>query len=221
MMRRPIHCPFGLGNRVAAIANGLSRWERIQFRWPVNRHCPATAAEMFPAGIAGVEFLPAPERPEFATRWGGLIAHCWDAAADRAAANAAYSRIMAAMVGTPVPDPSEVAIFGRFHRNPLGDPIALADAAMRVHPRFRFDRVFVLADMHREVIAARLAAGGFSPVLPSCTPLAADMHRTRSDVLTYASDWLTALSARVIIALDGPASALHPARAAGREIVYA
>lgn len=218
---RPIHCPFGLGNRVAAMANGLSRRPEISMRWPVNKHCPASAADMFPNGVAGVEFLPGPERPEFATRWGGMMAHCWDAAGDRERANAAYAAIMESMVGAPMWDAPEVAILGRFYRNPAGDPAALAETAIRYCNRPRRGQIFVLCDLHREAIASRLRWGRLVPVQPDCGPLADDMERSRADVLDYASDWATLLSARRIIALDGPASALHPARAKGLEIIYA
>jgi hypothetical protein len=215
-----VRCGMGLGNRVAAMANGLSRSAEIRFVWRVNSHCPAAHADVFPAGIPGVEFVDSAP-PAMATRWGPAWCYDWHAAADRTAADAAYQRIIHSLAGRPLPDAPEVAILGRFHRNPAGDPIRLADAAMRLHSSFRWDRVFLLSDMHRETIAARLAQGGLQAVMPSCGPLATDLQRSRSDVLAYASDWLTLLSARYIVALDGPASALHPARADGRRIIYA
>jgi hypothetical protein len=220
-MTDAIHCPCGLGNRVAAMANGLSRAESIRFNWPVNAHCPVSAYEMFPGGVPGVEFLPGTNRPEPPTRWGGLLAHCWDAAADRQRANQAYAEIMAAMVGTPMWRAPEVAILGRFHRNPGADPIALADAAISRGWADTWGGVFVMSDCHRDLIAARFAQAGFRTVMPQSRPLPHDLERTRDDVLDYACDWATLLSARRIVALDGPASALHPARAAGIEIIHA
>lgn len=215
-----VRCGMGLGNRVAAMANGLSRAAEIQFVWRVNEHCPAAHTDVFPSGVPGVKFLTdAP--PNFATRFGELWCYDWDAAGDRSAANAAYAEIMAAMGGTPMWRAPEVAILGRFHRNPGADPIALADAAIRLHGRFRWDRAFVLSDLHRGGIAARLARAGFEAAQPESRELVADLDRTREDVLDYACDWATLLSASRIIALDGPASALHPARAAGIEIIYA
>jgi hypothetical protein len=215
-----VRCGMGLGNRVAAIANGLSRAAEIRFVWRVNRHCPAAHSDVFPQGIPGVEFVTdAP--PNFATKFDGVWCYEWAAAGDRQRADSAYAEIMRAMAGNPMPDPPEVAILGRFYRNPSADPITLADAAIRLHGRYRWDRAFVLADMHRAAIDARLRVAGFEAVQPSCGTLAADLHRTREDVLAYAGDWHTLLAARHIIALDGPASALHPARAAGVPITYA
>lgn len=215
-----VRCGMGLGNRVAAMANGLSRAAEIRFIWRVNQHCPAAHSDVFPQGIPGVEFVTdAP--PNFSTKFDGVWCYEWAAAGDRKQANLAYAEIMRAMVGQPMPDAPEVAILGRFHRNPSADPITLADAAIRLHGRYRWDRAFVLADMHREAIAERLRVAGFDAVQPRCAPLAADLQRTREDVLDYASDWATLLAARHIIALDGPASALHPARAAGVAITYA
>lgn len=217
----PIHCPFGLGNRVAAMANGLSRSPLISFRWPVNKHCPATAADMFPTGVPGVEFLPGPERPKFATRWGGTMAHCWDACGDRERANAAYAAVMAAMVGTAMWDAPRTAVLGRFHRNPAADPAWFAEEILRNFHGQRSGRIFLLCDLHRDLISRRLSRAGFDVLQPACGQLVADRQRTRADVLDYASDWATLLAASRIIALDGPASALHPARAKGIEIICA
>jgi hypothetical protein len=211
---------MGLGNRVAAMANGLSRSGQIRFVWRVNVHCPAGHTDLFPDGIPGVSFVDSAP-PAIATRWGGAWCYEWHAAADRHAANLAYGLIMSAMVGTPMWRAPEVAILGRFHRNQHADPIALADAAIRSHGKYRWDQAFVLSDLHRGAIAARLGQAGFDAVLPESRELVADLDRTRADVLDYACDWATVLSARRIIALDGPASALHPARAAGIEIIYA
>jgi hypothetical protein len=217
----PIHCPFGLGNRVAAMANGLSRWGTITFRWPVNKHCPATAADMFPTGVPGVDFLPGPERPEFATRWGGTMAHCWDACGDRERANAAYATIMASMVGTAAAGAPRTAVLGRFHRNPAADPAWFAEEIPRNFHGQRSGRIFLLCDLHRDLISRRLSRAGFDVMRPVCGSLADDMERSRADVMDYASDWATLLAAARIIALDGPASALNPARAAGIRIIYA
>jgi hypothetical protein len=216
-----IHCPFGLGNRVAAMANGLSRQPEISIHWPVNIHCPVAASEMFPNGISGVTFLPPPKRPRFATRWGGRMAHDWDAAGDREAANAAYAEIMRSMVGTAMWNAPAVAVLGRFHRNPAGDPERLAKAAISAMDAATERRVFLLSDVFRAKITQVLARAEITVVQPECSPLAEDMRRTRADILDYACDWATLLSARQIIALDGPASALQPARAAGLEIIYA
>jgi hypothetical protein len=203
------------------MANGLSRSPLISFRWPVNKHCPATAADMFPNGVPGVEFLPGPERPEFATRWGGMMAHCWDACGDRELANAAYAAIMAAMVGTAAWKAPRTAVLGRFHRNPAADPAWFAEEILRNFHGQRSGRIFLLCDLHRELIFRRLTRAGFDVLQPVCGSLADDMERSRADVMDYASDWATLLAAARIIALDGPASALYPARACGTLILCA
>lgn len=214
-----VRCGMGLGNRVSAMANGLSRAGQIRFVWRQNEHCPASHEDVFPAGVAGVEFITdAP--PNFATRWDDRWCYDWDAAGDRQAANAAYAEIMAGMAGSAMQDAPDVAILGRFHRNPEGNPERLADAAIRLHSSYRWTRAFVLSDCHREAISERLALAEFTVVQPECQPLAEDLRRSREDVLDYACDWKTLLAARRIIALDGPASALHPARSGGIEIIY-
>lgn len=213
-----IRCGMGLGNRVAAMANGLSRAEEIQFVWRVNEHLPATHEEMFPEGVPGVEFVTdAP--PNFATKLDGKWCYEWDASGDRAAARVAYARIIAAMVGQPWVFPPPVAILGRFHRAPGGSPLALAQAAAAALPA-RDRRVFLLSDCWRESITSILKGDRIGVLQACCLPLSEDLRRTRADLLAYACDWQTLLSARTIIALDGPASALHPARAAGTEIRY-
>lgn len=215
-----IRMPFGLGNRVAAMANGLSRADEITVPWRVNVHCPAPVEDVFPQGIPGVKFPPAETRI-FPSVFDHIPAESWHAAADRSRANAAYEMIVSRMAGEPLEDAPAMAVFGRFHRAKLADPDALADAAGRVAKDRCEERVFLLADLHRERIAARLKiVYGLRVILPFCQALAVDMQRSRKDLADYLRDWKTLLSARLIIAADGPASALHPARAKGTPIVY-
>ena len=215
-----IHCPFGLGNRVAAIANGLSRAAEIEFFWPVNQHCPAAAEQVFPEGIPGVVFSTETP-PIFATRWGRKIAHCWDAAGDRERADSAYSRIMSAMAGEALKDAPEVAVLGRFYRNPGASPERLACRAWQASVRLKTARIFLLSDRERSRITTLLEGVGRVVLQSRSGPLDADLDRSETGILDYCQDWKTALSASVIVALDGPASALHPARAAGTPIIYA
>lgn len=217
-----VRCGFGVGNRVAAMANGLSRSHRIRFVWRENVHCPLPVSYVFPAGIPGVDLVTdAP--PEFATRWGRRMCHDWDAAGDRNRADAAYGRIIASMDGRPLFRP-DLAIVARFHRA-TGDPAAhiariAATAAAWIRPDTDF-RVFVFADQHRAQLAAALAAAaGVRPSLPSAPELAADLERSPADTARFLGDWKTLLTARRIVALDGPTSLLHPARAAGIPIHY-
>jgi hypothetical protein len=124
-MSLEVRCGFGLGNRVAAIANGLSRAEKISFVWRVNEHCPLTHEQVFPAGISGVEFVTdAP--PAFATMWAGMRCHCWHAAADRNAADQAYGRIISAMNAAPAQPGFIVGACVRFFRDPETTPQAMA-----------------------------------------------------------------------------------------------
>ncbi len=209
-----IHCSEGLGNRVAAMANGLSRAARIEFVWLANEHCPARWQDVFPAGIEGVTFS-AGAVPWPATEWNGLSCERWAAAGDRGQADAAYGQIMAAMSGEAQPG-CPVAICGRFHRNPQASPEALADVAAGSQPGM----VFVLADLHRSRITDRLATHGINSAGATTRELGTDLDRSRDGILAYVTDWKRLLAAKLIIAADGPASALHPARAAGTRIIY-
>ena len=215
-----INCPFGLGNRVAAIANGLSRAREIRFFWPVNHHCPVASQTLFPDGIPGVVFSNE-KPPLFATRWGGMMAHCWDAAACRWEADKAYALVMRNMVGDAAEDAPLVAILGRFHRNHAGTSDVLACRAWQAALGAKTDRVFLLSDCHRDRIRGLLMAVGIDVEEAKSRPLGMDLDRTDADILAYAGDWKTVLAARVVVALDGPASALHPVRSAGIPIVYA
>jgi|GEM_PF-3925714 len=212
-----VHCNEGLGNRVAALANGLSRAAAVEFPWFVNEHCPVDWREVFPEGIDGVEFTPGAV-PWPATVWDGLGCERWDAAGERATADAAYARIMQAMAGTPQPG-CTVALAARFHRNPAADAWRLAMMAAYHAPLGA--PVFVFADSRRAEIRRVLDALEVGYMLPKSAALSADLERDRAGILDYLSDWKRLLTARVIVAADGPSSALHPARAAGIRIVYA
>lgn len=216
-----IRCGFGLGNRVAAMANGLSRHpDGIRFAWRINEHLPLPWLYVFPDGLPGVH-METDEPFGSCTRWGDRSSIEWDAAADRALANAAYSKIIAAMAGEAMANPPALAICGRFHRNPTAHPQDLSATAIREATRLMEDRVFVFSDLHRDEISAALTAAGIQPVQPTCQPLVDDMQRSPVDLLRYLGDLKTLLAAKTIIAADGPASALHPARAAGKTIIYA
>ena len=211
--------PHGLGNRVAAIANGLSYARHVRFGWRVNRHCPLPWQYVFPAGIRGVRIEEEP-RPVFPRKFAGRMACAWDAAGDRSAADAAYARVMESMAGEARQDAPRLALCGRFHRNPAGSATDLAERTIAAARRMGTSRVFVFSDRHRDRISECLWSFGIEAVQPACGELAEDLQRSADDVRDYMDDWKTLLAAEVIIALDGPASALHPARAAGREIIY-
>lgn len=211
-----VHCSEGLGNRVAALANGLSRAEEVVFPWVVNEHVPATWEDVFPQGVEGVTFISAASAMP-PTEWDGMSCERWDAAGDRRQADMAYGRIMAAMRGT-VADGCEVAIAARFHRTPGGDARRLAILAAYNAPED--GAVFVFADSRRVQIWEVLDALDVTFALPRSSMLATDLDRDRAGLLRYIGDWKRLLEARLIVAIDGPSSALHPARAAGIEIIY-
>lgn len=211
-----VRCEQGLGNRVAAMANGLSRAEEIRFDWVVNEHVPVEWWRIFPEGIPGVRF--GEPDGEMRTAWDGLTCERWGAAFDRDRANAAYLRIMRAMSGD-AREPCPVAVAGRFFRNPRADARRLAMVAASVVPAG--GRVFVFADSRRDEICDVLEALHVDPYLPLAAQLTEDLRRDETDLLHYLSDWKTLLAARVIAAIDGPSSALHPARAAKTRIIYA
>lgn len=211
-----IRCGFGIGNRVATMANALSRHDQIQFSWKVNSMLPMTHRQVFPDGIEGVEFLDDAPRG-FATRWERHVpGESWEAAGDRARADAAYGRIMEAMAGAPSPDPPPVAIIARFWRFPEADAVALAEEAA-CHGR----QVFLLADSRRDIIARHLAWVGSSAVMPAGGEMAGDMDRTPASCLAYMGDWKTATLAETIITHLRETSVTYPARARGARIVTA
>jgi hypothetical protein len=211
-----IRCGFGLGNRVAAIANALSRAEKIAFVWRVNKHCPLGHEVVFPDGIEGVEFITdAP--PALATVWHGRRCHEWFAAADRRAANLAYGRIMAAMDGTAWGS-HQLGVCARFHRHPSTTPEQMAEHVRAIAGRLGERRVFLLADTRRAELASLLH--DLCVTMPSAPELAEDLQRGPEHALAFLDDWKTLLACPHIAAADGPTSLLHPARAAGREIHY-
>lgn len=215
-----VRCGTGLGNRVAALANGLSRFPIIRFPWRVNRHCPLPWEEVFPQGVPGVEFENLPGPPPMPTHWDGIPCLDWAAAADPGRAADAYRLIIRSMVGT-VGTSHRVAVFGRFHRAPKTDPVVLAAAAIAAAAEAGTREVFVLTDRHRDAIADHLRAAHLTPILPQSPALTSDLSRDPETLRLFINDWRTLLAARHIIALDGPSSLLHPARAIGRRITYA
>lgn len=215
-----VRCGTGLGNRVAALANGLSRFPAIRFPWRVNPHCPLLWEQVFPAGIPGVEFVNLPGHPPMPTHWDGRPCLDWDAAGDRTKAADAYARIIAALPGPPPPQ-HHLAVFGRFHRSPQANPIALADAAIAAAQAAGTPSIFLLTDRHRDTIAARLRSAHLTPIFPTSPALTSDLSRDPETLRQFINDWRTLLAAHHIVALDGPSSLLHPARAIGRRITYA
>lgn len=210
-MKPLIRCGFGIGNRVAAIANALSRWPEIRFVWRNNKHCPLDHHEVFSNGIQGVEFDTEAE-PAKASRFDGMHAETWDAALDRGAANTAYAVIIASMAGKPRYHP-DVALAARFFCNQGADVSAIAKCAPPG------TAPFVFADSRRAELKAALLERGCFPVWPDARELSSDLARTPEDTMAYLSDWKTLLSAKTIFSLSESRSALFPAMAAGKTVV--
>lgn len=215
-----IACPEGLGNRVAAIANALTWQCRIRFEWDQNEHCPLPWNEVFPAGISGVEFIPAQAAEVSALR--GVPAMDWNACRCHHHAALTYRRVTSALCAKQPEGAPPVAILARFHRVSRYDLPRLVNAACATAVRMQTGRVFVLADQHRsdiQILARRLWD---IDVIPATSPeLSTDLDRSPETLRAFIQDWQTVLAARHIIALDGPTSLLHPARAAGVPITYA
>ena len=207
-----IRCGFGIGNRVATMANALSRDGSIQYSWKVNHHLPLPHSEVFPRGIPGVEFVDAPAG--FATRWSRAVSgQAWDAAQDREAANTAYRTIVSAMVMCPS-DPVEVAIMARFHRFANTSPRELALLASQ-----HGQRAFLLVDSRRSEMAAELENLGVEVVLPNSPEMAFDKDRSKASMLQYLGDWQRALASQAIITTKELSSSVFPAMAEGRAIL--
>lgn len=212
IMNPLIRCGFGIGNRVATMANALSRHDQIRFVWRENAHAPLPHDQVFPQGIPGVEFITEAPRAT-ATRWqGNMPGSSWEAAEDRQRANAAYLTIMEAMAGAAHAGCAS-AIIARFHRHPAVTAASLV-SAVPAGP------VFILADSRREELRALLQSAGHTPVLPTCPPMCADQDRSATSLLAFLSDWKTALSARHIVTHLQPTSLCQPALAAGKSIIF-
>ncbi len=56
--------------------------------------------------------------------------------------------------------------------------------------------------------------------MPVSDELGSDLGRDRAGTLAYLGDWQRLMRSQTIVAADGPSSALHPARAAGKQIIY-
>lgn len=225
-MRSPwlsVYCETGLGNRVAALANGLSKHNSVVFYWVNNVHCPADSKDIFPNGIDGVELIdtaPAERPPGIdeqrgeCTLWDGIPCFKWEAAGDRERANEAYGRIITAMAGSAHSGAPAVAICGRFWINPEADPVELAEWAADAAHKAGDLRAFILADRYRAEIAGRLSALGIVPVMASAGEMEADLERDRAGVVAYLNDWKTLIDAeRVFYTQPRISSALFPIRA--------
>jgi hypothetical protein len=207
---------YGLGNRVTAIANALSRFDQIRFAWRENWHCPAPWRAVFPTGLPGVEFLDGTP-PAFSTFWESKICGAWDAAGDREKANAAYAAILAAMTGQPWTH-TPLAVCARFFRPHASSIEALVATIVAEAGTMGVSQVFLLADTHRQTLAAQLAAHGIQAILPRSAELIADRGRTPEQTLAFISDWKTMLAASRIIILSHRTDLHHPALAAGTPI---
>lgn len=218
MIHEDFSTPFGIGNRVAAIAAAMIRQPEVVFHWRNNIHLPAEWDEIFPNGIPGVTFVPEPLPIPFRLM-GKNMGHQWGTDEDRSKSHTAFQVVLRCMTGEAAPHPPAVAILGRFHRSHGSCPHKLADAATAQAEKAGTHRVFILSDKFRTEISQRLSHAGIESVLPLCPPLPVDLVRSLPEIVDYLSDWKTLLRASCIVATPGPASALHPARAAGTPVI--
>ena len=212
-MTKPIiRCGFGIGNRVTMMANALSRHDEIAFLWRQNPQVQLWHDEVFPNGIPGVEFTDV--KLGFATRWARDVpGESWEASDNYERSNAAYRTIMDAMAGaawTSCP----VAIVARFWRFPHANAERLAETAAE-----HGSEVFVLADSRREEIVARLESLGVKAILPIGPEMKCDLDRTPKSMLTYFSDWKTAIRCGSIVTHHEETAVTYPARALGKPII--
>lgn len=214
-----VRCGFGIGNRVAAMANGISRHDSIGFVWRENWFCPVGWREIFPDGIPGVEIID--DAPlSFASLMDGKHCEAWDAAGDRARADAAYARIMAAAIGAAAPG-LPFALCARFWLMARPDPDHFAAAVAEVAAAHGHRQVFMLADSRRAELAAALRGHGLEPMLPVSRALRNDRDRDAEQIRRYLSDWKTLSAARHIVCTAARGtSVIYPARARGAEITY-
>lgn len=217
-----IRCGFGLGNRVASMAHALSFGEPIRFVWRVNEHCPVHHTDIWKDGVPGVEMVDNAE-VGFATRVGGKMIYDWGIGSSAGAVEKCYRDIFKAMSIKARPSPPKVAVVSRLYRQQQGNLESLAyhaTKAAKLHPKHR---LFLLADTKRATIEDLIAR--FDPsvrVVMATTPeLIEDLARSKEDVISFISDWRTALAAETIFTLDGPTTLLHPARAWNIPITYA
>ncbi|MEI7912282.1 MAG: hypothetical protein WCK77_21835 [Verrucomicrobiota bacterium] len=209
----------GLGARITTLANAMSTGQEVAFGWDSNEHLPLPHEVVFPRGIAGVSFVPPMGDGGF-TDWNAKPYFSWDGAAERAAANTAYATILAAMAGV-AERPCKVGICARFFRNPHALPLPLAVAAVKAAHRVGAREVFLLADSCRWALRCHLSEHGIETRYPAAFPLTSDLARDEEDTLAFLGDWKTLLACQTIVAINGPSCLLNPARAAGRNIIYA
>jgi hypothetical protein len=210
-----IYCGFGLANRVSAMANALSRFDRIKFSWKINHECNLPLRDVFPNGVLGVEFIEN-AKPAHATSWDGRLCSSWDSAYDRQKAIAAYRTIMDSMAGE-MGEPEPFALCCRFHYAGF-DVKSVLEKTLFVAETHGFKKLFLLADSRRAELSSRLLEHGIESVLPSSSEMASDFDRTYEDQCRFLSDWKRFTGASVIVANPPVSGLIHPARSFGAKI---
>ncbi len=202
-----IRCGFGLGNRVAAIAHGLTMFDMMEFAWRVNDQCPASHRDIFPDGITGVEFIDnAPIG--YASKMNGKRIHDCDFLPSSDKKRSAFRTVIEAMTGDAYHRP-QCAIVARFHRFPI-NPKESSETLAGEAARLNVGSCFILADSHRSTIAEALVRNGIDSIFPESPEMTRDMDRDAEGVVRFCSDWKTALSAKHILSVGGKSSLLFP-----------
>ena len=187
--------PYGLGNRVNAMAAGLAfRKQPIEFVWVINKHCDVLPEVLFPRGVPGVTFVTLEEGDgrNHSTYIHNRPVHLWEACPDEET----YLRVFRSLLpDDPVwrmEHPKEVLVC-RFHRW-IASPQALA--AVATGP-----------------------AQGSTPVMAPVPPMQDDYDRGGT-IVDFARAWIPVVFAERLITPPNPVSSLvYPARATGARFV--
>lgn len=190
-----VTCPGGIGDRLSAIANALTRSQSVLFGWKRNTHCPIDAAEIWPEGIPSVAFEDS-GGPMSVTRFDGHPCHSHAAALDRQISDSKLLELIALIHASPLEDPPTVAVFFRGRAAPASDPLPAARlAASRAGQE---GRVFLMADSQRQEIAEELLANGAIPVWPRSPEMSHDTDRDGCTFHAFLGDWKTLCLARFV-----------------------
>lgn len=205
-----IRCGFGLGNRVAAIANALSLYQSICFIWRNNEQCPVDHNDIFPEGIKGVQFIT--DAPKgYATKINGRRIHEYESGGDIQSKRITYKLVLDSMIGKPVLAP-ECSILARFKRFDIRSTKPMMDEILRLN----VGSVFVLADSNREILMSELSNQGINVILPTCPEMKFDFDRSKDDVISFCNDWKTLLTSKNVVSTGGRSSLLFPYMIKGR-----
>lgn len=208
MDRNLVRCGFGLGNRVTAMANGLSRFESISFVWRNNRELPLNHEKVFPDGIPNVEFVTDSPLAR-STIWGGYRCEDFDSFGDKNKALESYQLILSRMSGKAYRE-GGIALAARFLRFPDLNVSRMALRACIEAKNRNLEDVFILTDSRRDEVSAIIKKHGLNPIHPTSPEMVIDFDRNENSMLQFMSDWKTLLNSDYIVSPDFKSSMLFP-----------